>query len=178
VRRGHDDGDAGLVVRAQKRGAVGGDDRIPLVSCEVFLFCGIKAVPLPEENDAAVVVCMNLGDNVFPRCFLGRIHMSHESDDGRRPSGLSAGFRKSRGNPAYQVAVLRQAHVRYADADHFAFKQIEQIPLSPGRRDFLFMIVRGRVYLYVTKKSFEQFILMIVYNGHTATPGKMMLVFP
>ena len=88
--RGDDLGDAGLVVGAEKRRAVGHDQVVAQIVHQLGEVLGIERDALlgVERDGRAVIVAHDARVDMAARHVGARVHMSDEADHGHRPVGV------------------------------------------------------------------------------------------
>ncbi len=127
TRRIHDLGDAGLVVGAQQRGAVGGDDVVAdLVAQRRVLVDADDLGRVRRQHDvAALIVRHDLRLDVLAGAVGGRIHVRAEADHGDR-------LRRGRWDRAVDITVLVELGVVNAHVPELLGQQAAQVFLLVG----------------------------------------------
>ncbi len=153
---GQDLGDAGLVVGAEERGAVGNDDGVAQVIGQVGIVGGVEdeaGAPggAPAELDGlAVVVGHEAGLHVRARDVARRVDVGHEADRG---SLLQARRRRQAGD---EVAVLVEARVGYPEGLELGEEEPAELPLGGGGGDGLDVAVAGGLELGVADQPVRE----------------------
>ena len=149
LRGGQNLGDAGLVVRAEQRGAVGGDERHARQLFEAGE--GVRAERMPaagEEHVAAVVVLDDLGPHVLAGEVRRGVHMRDEAERGHV---LHAG---RGGEPAVDDAELIDMGALDAHRGHLVRELAREVELARGAGRSGGIGIGGRVDLDIVQKAF------------------------
>ncbi len=127
TRRVHDLGDAGLVVGAQQRGAVGGDDVVADLVAQLRMFVDTDDLGrIRRQHDvAALIVRHDLRLDLFAGAVGRGVHVRAEADHGDR-------LRRGRGDGAVDVAVFVEVGVTNAHVLELLGQQAAQVLLLLG----------------------------------------------
>ena len=148
----HDLGDAGLVVRAKKRGAVGDDEIFPDVAKQLREVVGAHdhgvrtRVAAPKDDVPSAVISLDPGLYIFSACGGRRVHVSDETEGGFLPGEF-------RVDVAVFFIILRvDAHLT-----EFSVKKGRQVVLLRGGRLCAGVFGRLCVYFDISEKTVDKF---------------------
>ena len=146
---GHNLGDAGLVVRAQQSGAVGGDQGLALPVGQLGeFFHGHVLAGTGKQHVAAVVVLKHLGLHVLAGGGGSGVHVRHKAQSGLF---LIAG---GGGQSAVHIALLIHRGIGHAQLLELLHQQVGQIKLAGGGGMAGALLVGGGVDGYILQKAF------------------------
>ena len=147
--RGHDRGDAGLVVRAEQGGSVGGDERLALEFGHPLGLVDADDLALVagQDNVFAVVFAVDHGLDVFARGLGRRVHVC-EPGDGRGSLDVAR-------YGAHHDAVRVDTDVFELKCAHLVGEDFAQLEL-PGRTRIVGgLLDRGGFHLHITQESIQ-----------------------
>ncbi|CVG41194.1 Uncharacterised protein [Serratia marcescens] len=130
---GEDLGDAGLVVGAQQRFAVGGDQGLPQHLVQDREHHRRQHFIADAERDvASAIVLDDLRIDVFAAEIRRGIQMGDKTDRRHRPGDVAR-------PGAHHAAVFAERHPLEAERDHFLLQRTRQLQLPVGARHMLYV---------------------------------------
>ena len=157
TRGGHDDGDARLVIGAQKRGAGGGDDIFADLGSEIGEIIGAeREVGGIGKADRAAIVAAD-----HARLYAGRVELRRGIDMGEKADGRAGAVAGDGGDDG---AVGGFGDIGRADLGQFGHHQVEHRVLDRGRGLGRAVHVRLAVDGGVTDKPLFQFLIEIAHG--------------
>ena len=155
---GHYRGDAGLVVRAENGGAVGGDEGLTLEGSQMRELFDRQAAPARAEDDvAAVIVLDELRLNVLAGEVGYGVKMGDEADAGLVLIALA------RGDEAVNIGVLVLIYALQPKRAHLVGQHVAQCELAVAARYALRGLGACGVGLDIGDKSFVGFHVLSPY---------------
>ena len=141
--------DAGLVVRTQQGGAIGGDQGLALELCQEWELPGAEnCAGTGQDNIAAVIIFMDLGLHILARCIGGSIHMGNKS------KALGSFVAGGGGQRGVNIAVLIHMGIRKAKVLQLLDQHAGQVKLAGGGGVGIAYGVRGGIHLNVIQQTF------------------------
>ena len=149
LHRGHDLGNACLVVRPQQGGAVGGDQGLALPVCQLGeLLHGHILAGAGKQHVAAIVVFKHLGLHVLAGGGGGGVHVGHKAQSGLF---LIAG---GGGQGAVHIALVVHRGVGHAQLLQLSHQQMGQIKLAGSAGMSCALLIGGGVDGHILQKAF------------------------